>query len=764
MFEVAREAPVYFFCMHGSVITERAPKSPAGARPDTGHVVQFYENDAFLVDQMARFIGGGLGAGDRTIVIATEPHRRELERHLTARGLDVRAAGRSGAYVALDAAATLSRFMVGAGPDPARFADVVGDVIARASRGDGRPVRAFGEMVSLLWTDGRRDAAIHLEQLWNTLAREHPMSLLCAYPMAAFGDDDAGPLLSRICGEHTHVVPAESYSALEDSDERLRAITALQQKARVLETEASQRRHVEQELRERDGMLRALVAASPLPIVVIEPDATTRLWNPAAERVFGWPEVEVIGTEVPMVPPDRLDECARIREAVAGGDSVVGIETQRLRRDGSTIAVRISAAPLLDVAGSVRSIVLVFEDVTARNQAEEARHTIERRARAEAEAASRAKDEFLAMLGHELRNPLSAVRNAVATARLDASRRDRALDIASRGVDQLGRLVDDLLDIARITHGRIGLRTQRLVVDHVVERAVEATRPLVDERAHALSVSLAGPHLLVDGDATRLEQVVANLISNAAKYTEPGGHIAVQVTHAGGEVVIGVRDDGIGISAHMLPRVFDLFAQAERSLARLQGGLGIGLTIVKRLVELHGGRVEARSSGLGMGSEFAVRLPAVVAVAGAHDRDKAATSSPNDDRGEGTRVLLVEDNLDAADSLSALLEVMGHRVRVAHDGPRALEIARTRRPDLMLVDIGLPGMDGYEVARAVRREPRLREVVLVALTGYGREEDRERALAAGFDRHLVKPVEPGTLRELVGHLPVTPAPATNVAG
>ncbi len=648
--------------------------------------------------------------------------------------------------------------MVGDGPAPERFEDVVGGVLERASLGGCRPVRAFGEMVSLLWADGRRDAAIHLEELWNAIARKHPLSLLCAYPMTGFGGDADGPLLSRICGEHTHVVPAESYSALEDSDERLRAIATLQQKARVLESETSQRRRVEQVLRERDGMLHAIVAASPLPIVVIEPDATTRLWNPAAERVFGWSEDEVIGREVPIVPRDRLDECAGIREAVADGESVFGIETVRLRRDGSAIAVRMSAAPLLDAAGAVQSIVLTFEDVTARNHAEERRHAVERRARADAEAASRAKDEFLAMLGHELRNPLSAVRNAVVTARLDPSRRDRALEIATRGADQLGRLVDDLLDIARITHGRIALRTQRLVVDRVVERAIEATRSLVDDRAHALSVSLAGTHVLIDGDATRLEQVVANLISNAAKYTEPGGRITIEVARAGGDVAIRVRDDGIGIGPEMLERVFDLFAQAERSLARIQGGLGIGLTIVKRLVELHGGRVEARSAGLGKGAEFIVRLPAVaLPVAVAHERDGTAVSLPTDDRAEYTRVLLVEDNVDAADSLAALLEVMGHRVRVAHDGPRALEIARTRLPDLMLVDIGLPGMDGYEVAREVRRDPQLRNVVLVALTGYGRDEDREHALAAGFDRHLVKPVEPDTLESLVANLPATTA-------
>jgi CheY-like chemotaxis protein/two-component sensor histidine kinase len=369
------------------------------------------------------------------------------------------------------------------------------------------------------------------------------------------------------------------------------------------------------------------------------------------------------------------------------------------------------------------------------------------------------------MLGHELRNPLSAVRNAVVTARLDPSRRDRALEIASRSADQLGRLVDDLLDIARITHGRIALRKRRIVFDHVVERAIEAARPSLEERAHTLGVSLAGAHVLIDGDATRLEQVVANLLSNAAKYTEPGGRIAVAAAYGDGEVVLRVRDDGIGIAPAMLSRVFDLFAQAERSLARVQGGLGIGLTIVKRLVELHGGRVEASSDGLGTGAEFVVRLPAtLVPTIAADAREGTAASGTEDDRAEGTRVLVVEDNVDAADSLGALLEVLGHHVRIANDGPRALDLARAQPPDLMLVDIGLPGMDGYEVAREIRRDARLRQVVLVALTGYGREEDRTRALEAGFDRHLVKPVEPDTLQSLVAGLSTPPALVSGAAG
>jgi two-component system CheB/CheR fusion protein len=376
-------------------------------------------------------------------------------------------------------------------------------------------------------------------------------------------------------------------------------------------------------------------------------------------------------------------------------------------------------------------------------------YAAERRARGDAEGANRAKDVFLAMLGHELRNPLSAVRNAVVTARLDPTRRDRALDIACRGADQLGRLVDDLLDVARITQGRIRLRTQRLSLATLVERAVEATRPLIEERAHMISLSLPGVEIQVDGDATRLEQLIGNLLANAAKYTDPGGRVTVTVTREGDEAVLRVRDNGIGIAPDMLPRVFDLFAQADRALDRAEGGLGIGLTVVKRLVELHGGQVEVRSDGLERGAEFVVRLPAArVARAGL-----APTPSADGSRPARARILIVEDNRDAAESLTMLLELLGHHVRAVHDGATALEVGAANVPDVMLVDIGLPGMDGYELARRVRGHPALEKVVLVALTGYGRDEDRRQALTAGFDHHLVKPIDPSILQDLVGGLP-----------
>jgi len=712
------------------------------------HLVQFYDHDTFLLDGLARFLVAGLGQGEGGVVVATASHRRGIEERLVEAGVDLAAAREDGRYMALDAAELLSEITVDGWPNEDRFNEAIGALLARSRR--RRPdagVRVFGEMVALLWAEGRREAAIRLEELWNGLARRTPFVLLCAYPLDGFGREaDAAPFLA-VCGTHAEIVPAESYRTEAGTADRHRAIALLQQKARVLETEIAQRREVEETLRQRNQTLAALIAGSPLPIVVVAPDATVRLWNPAAERVFGWSEREVLGRPIPIVPPEKIIEAACVREAVVRGETFSRVETHRTRRDGTPIDLLISAAPLRDQHGAVHEMMLLFEDVTERNHAEAARQ----KALHEAESANRAKDEFLAMLGHELRNPLSAVRNAVVTARLDPERRDRALDIARRGTDQLGRLVDDLLDVARITQGKIALRMQRLTLAGVVERAVESTRQLIEERAHALTLSLPGADVHVDGDSTRLEQVVANLVTNAAKYADPGGRIEVSVTREGDDAVLRVRDDGCGIAPEMLPRVFDLFAQADRGLDRAQGGLGIGLTVVKQLAELHGGRVEARSDGLGKGAEFVVRLPALVAAC----EETLRVPSPERARSARARVLLVEDNADAAESLVLLLELLGHRVRVTRDGPSALEAARANVPDVMIVDIGLPGMDGYEVARQVRQDAGLRPILLVALTGYGREDDRRRALAAGFDYHLVKPVNPDALQGLVGQLPAS---------
>jgi signal transduction histidine kinase/CheY-like chemotaxis protein len=374
------------------------------------------------------------------------------------------------------------------------------------------------------------------------------------------------------------------------------------------------------------------------------------------------------------------------------------------------------------------------------------------------EAADRRKDEFLAMLAHELRNPLGAIANAgqVLDRRATGDPRTRELTaIIGRQIRHLSRLVDDLLDVSRVSHGHIELRRERFELRRALDGAVETARPHIDQRRHTLRLTIADEPLWVEADVTRIEQVVANLLHNAAKFTPPGGHIELEARRDGEQAVLSVRDDGAGIAADLLPRVFDLFVQEERSLDRSHGGLGIGLTLVRDLVERHGGTIAAASDGPGRGSELTVRLPLA-----ATEETEETGEEPGDDQettGDGEsgagapalRVLLVEDNLDAAEALGELLKMWGHSVKLAHDGPSALEIARRSRPDVVLLDIGLPGMDGYAVAEQLRTIPGHAGVKLVAVTGYGQESDRRRANLSGFDHHLVKPLDLERLRELL---------------
>jgi CheY-like chemotaxis protein len=316
-----------------------------------------------------------------------------------------------------------------------------------------------------------------------------------------------------------------------------------------------------------------------------------------------------------------------------------------------------------------------------------------------------------------------------------------------RQLAALVRLVDDLLDVSRITRGKVQLRPEPVELAEVVARAVETSTPLIQSRRHELKVSLPPGPVRLTADPTRLAQVLANLLNNAAKYTEEGGRIRLTAERQGGDAVVRVRDTGIGIPADVLPRVFELFAQADRSLDRAQGGLGIGLTLVKSLVEMHGGGVQARSEGLGRGSEFVVRLPAPAIAAAPEPK---GGRKPTEVGWPRRRILVVDDNVDSTNALAKMLtRLYSQEVRVAHDGPEALAAAGEFRPEIVLLDIGLPGMDGYEVARRLRSRPKAEGLLLVALTGWGQESDRDRAREAGFDRHLVKPVDPETLRDLL---------------
>jgi CheY-like chemotaxis protein len=354
------------------------------------------------------------------------------------------------------------------------------------------------------------------------------------------------------------------------------------------------------------------------------------------------------------------------------------------------------------------------------------------------------------MLAHELRNPLAPIRNALHIMRqagADPAMLAKVREMMERQVQHMTRMVDDLLDVSRITRGKIELRKEVIDLASVVERTLEATRPIIDDRRQTLTVDLPPEPVRLEADPTRLEQVLANLLNNATKYTDHGGHMWLSARRAGSDLVVRVRDTGAGIARDMLPQIFEPFVQADRVLHRSQGGLGIGLTLVRRLVEMHGGSVTAHSEGPGKGSEFVVRLPALSpSILGA----TAAGADGGPVRpAQHRRILVVDDNVDAAESLALLLRMEGHDVRVAYDGPGALAAVEAERPDLVFLDIGMPVMNGYDVARRLRERPGLQNLLLVAMTGWGQEEDRRRSHEAGFDHHLVKPVEPDALHELL---------------
>jgi len=413
--------------------------------------------------------------------------------------------------------------------------------------------------------------------------------------------------------------------------------------------------------------------------------------------------------------------------------------------------VSYNATTFHDRDRKLRGVFAAARDVTERKLYEQSLQEADRR-----------KNEFLAMLAHELRNPLAPMRNALEIMRLTASREvqrpeDEAIRVASammeRQVGQMVRLVDDLLDVSRISRGKIELRRERIELASAIQHAVEANRPQCKSMDHTLTVTLPAKPIYLDADPTRLAQVLGNLLNNACKYTDRGGKVSLNILREGDQAVIQLRDNGIGIATNQLSRIFQMFVQIDTRLERSVSGLGIGLTLVKSLVELHDGTLEVHSAGLGEGSEFVVRLPIMVEAPGS-----PATAPPVSKTMPtiARRILVVDDNRDSATSLAKLLSLTGHKTHIAYDGLEAVEAAVSFLPEVVLLDIGLPKMNGYDACRKIREQPSGKRMMLIALTGWGQDEDREKSRAAGFDAHLVKPVDYEGLMELLNDLRTTP--------
>jgi signal transduction histidine kinase len=474
------------------------------------------------------------------------------------------------------------------------------------------------------------------------------------------------------------------------------------------------------------GLLRSLLEKTGLPLPEIQrlvAGGGSRIWNDVSEEKL----LSIAGTPEQRAQMQALAPRSILAVPLKQSEGVTGLALflQDDPRRTFAQADRLLAEEL------VRRVGIALENA---------------RLYRELKRADERKDEFLAMLAHELRNPLSPIRHAVTLLKSEDLPEDvsgQALDIMDRQVDQLVRLVNDLLDVSRILRGKIDLHTEPIQLRTIVDRAVETVRPLIDEQRQALSVTVPAEPVWLNADGLRLGQAVSNLLNNAAKYTPPGGRIQVEASASENGVDIAVRDDGAGIAPHVLPHIFDLFAQADQTIERAQGGLGIGLTVVRSLVEMHGGTVAGDSAGVGQGSTFTIRLPRAPI-----DSSEVSTPwAPAEVR--PLRILVVEDNVGAATLLSRLLQrFWNHQVRVAHDGLHALEEARRFLPELILTDIGLPRMSGYEIARTLRQEPAFARTLIVALTGYGQSSDRQLSQEAGFDEHLVKPADVRRLERL----------------
>ncbi|HEX8141570.1 MAG TPA: ATP-binding protein [Pyrinomonadaceae bacterium] len=795
-----------------------APRSDWSVMSEAEHFVQLYETDEFLLDSLGGFIGAGLDAGDACIVVATKTHRAQLDERLEARGVDVTRASACGQYVSLDAAETLSSFMVDGVTEPVRFVEIIGGIIARSAPGHKR-VRIFGEMVALLWAEGKYTDALRLEELWNHLGETHPFLLFCAYPMSGFGGAALSEQLGHVCAGHSRVIPAESYTALTDHDERLRAIILLQQKAGSLEAEIAERKDAEVALRAVKDELEVQVEdLRRLHEMSLSLTSTLDIESVLAEVLRA--AMAVQGTSLGLLSlcdPQRDglalkvssgfdEEFLKHIEFVPSGEGACGtcyeqrgqVVVEDVETDPVFDAYRDAAraagfrachsTPLITRNGNIIGVLSVhflhphrpqeremrLMDLYARMAADfienarlhhqvqqelQAREQLlvrEQMARSEAENANRLKDEFLATVSHELRTPLTAIMgwaHMLGGGRLDEATVTHAVETIERNAQAQARLIEDILDVSRVVMGKLRLNIGPVDLASVINAAIDSVQLAADSKGIRLEVTLSPSARRVSGDSSRLQQVVWNLLSNAIKFTPSGGRIEVGLEREGSNVRIGVRDTGCGINADFLPFIFDRFRQADGTSTRSHGGLGLGLSIVRHLVELHGGTVCADSDGEGRGSTFTIRLPLAVTqegLKGAGSENAALWSNEIDGPGDkplasldGVKVLLVDDTEDTLNMLASLLADCRATVQTAASAAQALEVIEWYKPDVLVSDLAMPFEDGYALIGRLRAlEAQSGEhIPAVALTSYVKVEERLRALSAGFNMFVPKPVE-----------------------
>jgi signal transduction histidine kinase/ActR/RegA family two-component response regulator len=735
------------------------PIASAAAReiePHRHHAARLYRSREAFTGQVAQIVATALREGEGVALLADATTLELLATGIAQAGVDAQAARARGALVELDAQPLANQILA----DDRQLGALFEAHVARAVRPlleRGQRVRAYGELVNLLCARGRADLALAAEERWNALLAGGEATLLCGYELETVAQNVSPEDFGRLCDQHA-VVTGEG--AIPEAGDRL--VARLQHSLRASELETRRRRELSDHLSRLHTATFALSQAlSPEDVAqVVSAELSRQLGAVAtlfSTRFDAGPAVvlarsgfpaegalEALEARVQGLTPVWLDEDTR-DPALMASASVHSVACLPLvhgtRRIGAiafgfgeTQLPAMQRALLEDVA---KQISLTIERARLYQLAKEA----ERRAL----QASSAKDDFLAMLGHELRNPLAPILTAIELMRLrgvdESTERERAL--IERQTRNMSRLVDDLLDVSRITRGKLELKKQVHELSAIVTRALETASPLLEQRRHRLTIEVAGTGLPVEGDAMRLAQVLSNLLINSANYTAPGGQITVAAAIDAGQVRVSVSDNGRGISPELLPAMFELFVQEERGVARQPGGLGLGLTIARSLVELHGGRISAASAGPGRGSTFTVWLPLA-------DRVESRPPPPVAPERSTTsrRLLVVDDNRDAADALADVLREAGHVVEIAYDGPEALQRIAGFAPELAILDIGLPVMDGYELARQLRTLG-FSALPIVALTGYGQDSDRQRAASAGFAAHLVKPVEIDDLERLV---------------